>query len=51
MEIKHVISELASQPDGSFLEMVQFNGAGVGACCIEGTSPVWEMHPRSEEHI
>ena len=49
MDIKHVITELASHPEGSFLEMLQFNGAGIGACSITGTSPVWEMHPDTDE--
>ena len=29
--------------------MVQFNGGTVGACSITGTSPVWEMHPDTDE--
>lgn len=43
MEVKNVFSELASKPEGSFLDVVQFNGGTVGACSITGTSPVWEL--------
>jgi mannose-6-phosphate isomerase-like protein (cupin superfamily) len=49
MEIKNIFSELAAQPAGSFLDVVQFNGSNVGACNITGTSPIWEMHPDTDE--
>ena len=49
MEIKQVLSELAAHPQGSFLDMVLFNGNNVGACSIAGISPVWEMHPDTDE--
>ena len=49
MDIKHVITELTAHPEGSFLDVVPFNGASVGACSITGTSPVWEMHPDTDE--
>ena len=49
MQIKNVIEELASQPPGTFLSLVEFNGASLGACGITGVSPVWEMHPDTDE--
>lgn len=49
MEVTPVLSELAAHPAGSFLEIAQFNGNSVGACDITGTSPVWEMHPDTDE--
>ena len=49
MEVKHILSELASNPEGSFLDVVPFNGNHVGACSITGSSPVWEMHPDTDE--
>lgn len=49
MEIKNVHAELAAHPEGSFLNVVAFNGSHVGACNITGVSPVWEMHPDTDE--
>jgi mannose-6-phosphate isomerase-like protein (cupin superfamily) len=49
MEVKNILSELAAQPEGSFLDIVSFNGSNVGACDITGISPVWEMHPDTDE--
>lgn len=49
MEVINVLSELASNPPETFLNLAQFNGSGVGACDITGTSPVWEMHPDTDE--
>jgi len=49
MEVKNLISELAMSPEGTFLDIVQFNGRHVGACDITGVSPVWEMHPDTDE--
>lgn len=49
MEIKNVQAELAAHPEGSFLNVVAFNGSHVGACNIMGISPVWEMHPDTDE--
>ena len=49
MEVKNVYSELAASPDGSFLDIVAFNGSNLGACSITGVSPVWEMHPDTDE--
>lgn len=49
MDIRNVFTELASNPEGSFLDVVPFNGSNVGACSITGISPVWEMHPDTDE--
>lgn len=49
MDIKNVTAELAAHGDGSFLDIVPFNGSHVGACSITGVSPVWEMHPDTDE--
>lgn len=49
MEVKDVLGVLGASPAGSFLTLAQFNGAGVGACDITGVSPVWEMHPDTDE--
>ena len=40
---------LSTHPQGSFLDVVKFNGYAVGACDITGISPVWEMHPDTDE--
>ena len=49
MEVKNVAAELAAHPEGSFLNVVPFNGSHIGACSITGVSPVWEMHPDTDE--
>lgn len=46
---KNVIQTLASEPMGSFIDLLEFNGSSVGACDITGESPVWEMHPDTDE--
>lgn len=49
MEIKDVSAELAKHPDETFLNLVGFNGHNLGACSVTGESPVWEMHPDTDE--
>ncbi|MEL7494653.1 MAG: cupin domain-containing protein [Cyanobacteria bacterium J06554_11] len=49
MKIVNISAELAAHSQGSFLNLVEFNGHPVGACDIVGTSPVWEMHPDTDE--
>ena len=49
MNVADVRAVLASQPAGTFLEIAAFNGSNVGACDITGVSPVWEMHPDTDE--
>nr|WP_277602451.1 cupin domain-containing protein [Parahaliea mediterranea] len=31
------------------MEFAPFNGESFGACSFTGTSPVWEMHPDTDE--
>lgn len=49
MNIKNVFSELAGAPEGTFLSLMPFNDNPIGACSITGHSPVWEMHPDTDE--
>ena len=49
MHIKEIALELDKHPAGTFLNLVQFNDHHLGACQITGTSPVWEMHPDTDE--
>lgn len=49
MEVKHIVTELAAKPEGTFLDLLPFNGNNISACNITGTSPVWEMHPDTDE--
>lgn len=49
MNVKDVLAELAAVPEGTFLDVVPFNGHHLGACSITGVSPVWEMHPDTDE--
>ncbi len=49
MEILDVEKELSKHPAGTFLNLLKFNGSYFGACDITGVSPVWEMHPDTDE--
>jgi mannose-6-phosphate isomerase-like protein (cupin superfamily) len=49
MDVKDVLAELAAVPEGTFLDIVDFNEHHIGACSITGVSPVWEMHPDTDE--
>lgn len=49
MEIKNILTELNTHPEGTFLNLLPFNTANISACAITGTSPVWEMHPDTDE--
>ena len=49
MNIQHVLTELSQHPAGTFLNLQTFNGTSFGACNITGVSPVWEMHPDTDE--
>ena len=49
MEVKNIHSELAAHAEGDFFDVVSFNGSHVGACSVTGVSPVWEMHPDTDE--
>ena len=49
MQIKNILAELAAHPEGSFLNVAEFNGHQFGTSDITGVSPVWEMHPDTDE--
>lgn len=49
MEVIDIFSLLADNPEGSFINFAPFNGHNFGTCNITGTSPVWEMHPDTDE--
>ena len=49
MVVKDILAELAQHPDGTFLNVMDFNDSAIGACSITGESPVWEMHPDTDE--
>lgn len=49
MDVIDVIGELSKHPAGTFLHLLEFNGSHIGACDITGVSPVWEMHPDTDE--
>ena len=49
MEITDIKSLLAQHPEGSFLSFNDFNGHAFGTCDVTGISPVWEMHPDTDE--
>ncbi len=49
MNVIDVREELSKHPEGTFLNILEFNHNHVGACDITGESPVWEMHPDTDE--
>lgn len=49
MKIVNVDTFLSEHPEGSFLNLLPFNDAHIGTCDITGVSPVWEMHPDTDE--
>ena len=49
MRVTDVKAALAAHPAGTFLDVAGFNGHNLGACDITGVSPVWEMHPDTDE--
>ncbi len=49
MKIIDIAQALAEHPAGSFIDLTRFNGSALGACDICGDSPVWEMHPDTDE--
>lgn len=49
METTDVLKLLASNPPGSFLDFGSFNGRNFGTSMVTGVSPVWEMHPDTDE--
>ena len=49
MKVINVLEVLAQSSKGDFKELLLFNSSAVGAVDILGVSPVWEMHPESDE--
>ena len=49
MKVTDIVSLLNAHPEGSFLDFAAFNGQNFGTCSITGVSPVWEMHPDTDE--
>ena len=49
MDVLNVKQELAKHPEGTFLNLLSFNDDHIGACDVTGVSPVWEMHPDTDE--
>lgn len=49
MKVLDVEKELSKHPEGTFLDLLEFNNSHFGACDITGVSPVWEMHPDTDE--
>ncbi len=49
MEVIDVKQEISKHPEGTFLNLLGFNTSNFGACDITGVSPVWEMHPETDE--
>ena len=49
LEIKNILAELDKHPEGTFLNLIKFNDSTIGACNISGESPIWEMHPDTDE--
>ena len=49
MKVVDVFEELAKHPEGSFVDLLKFNHAHFSVCDITGESPVWEMHPDTDE--
>lgn len=49
MDIVNVLKTLGKHPAGTFVDLVAFNDHPIGACDITGESPVWEMHPDTDE--
>ena len=44
-----VLALLKEHGEGKFLDVVPFNGNNFGACDLAGVSPVWEIHPDTDE--
>ena len=49
MEVINVVELLKQHPEGSFLDLIEFNGRQFGAADVTGTAPGWEMHPDTDE--
>ncbi|WP_192507509.1 cupin domain-containing protein [Pseudoalteromonas aurantia] len=49
MKIVNVLEVLSSKNEGVFIPMLPFNASSFSTCDITGESPVWEMHPDTDE--
>jgi len=49
MEVKNLLHELQKVDEGTFIDVLPFNNTQLGAVDISGTSPIWEMHPDTDE--
>ena len=49
MEIINLPKLLTDNPEATFHSFHEFNGRAFGAVDITGSSPVWEMHPDTDE--
>lgn len=49
MDVIDIKEMLSKKPAGTFLNLIKFNDTNFGACDITGVSPVWEMHPDTDE--
>lgn len=49
MKVVNIFQLLKDHPEGSFLDLVQFNASSFGTSQITGVSPGWEMHPDTDE--
>ncbi len=49
MKVVNLIELLNHSESGDFLNVLPFNSSSLGAVDIQGESPVWEMHPDTDE--
>ena len=49
MKIVSIKDSLAKAAEGDFINLAAFNDHHFGACSIIGISPVWEIHPDTDE--
>lgn len=49
MEVTNVLERLSGNPEGSFIELSEFNARTFGTCHFTGVAPGWEMHPDTDE--
>ncbi len=49
MKVVDVLDLLNNSSQGEFQQVLAFNESSLGAVDIQGDSPVWEMHPDTDE--
>ena len=47
--VKDIVKELAAHPEATFVDLLPFNEFAFSAVAIQGQSPIWEMHPDTDE--